>query len=114
MNEVEKDVLSQIKAAIGQYMPEATAILYGSRARGDARPDSDWDILILLDKEKITYEDRGRVADPLYDLSFAIDELISVKVYSAESWEKQRFTLFHKYIEEEGIVIQTKKEAATL
>ena len=27
--------------------------LYGSQARDEARPDSDWDILILLDKEKL-------------------------------------------------------------
>jgi len=29
--------------------PTARIILYGSRARGDAQPDSDWDLLILLD-----------------------------------------------------------------
>ncbi|MDR1919687.1 MAG: nucleotidyltransferase domain-containing protein [Tannerellaceae bacterium] len=112
MNEAEAEVkvLEQIKEVIGRHAPEATAILYGSRARGDARPDSDWDILLLLDKERITHEDRMRVADPLYDLGFDISELISVKVYTAADWKRLHFSIFHKYIDEDGITLQKGKE----
>ena len=38
------------------------AILFGSRARGDARSDSDWDVLILLDKERITDADMDEIS----------------------------------------------------
>ena len=34
--------------------PRSMAILFGSRARGDAHPNSDWDILWILDKETLT------------------------------------------------------------
>lgn len=40
------------------------AILYGSRARGDARNDSDWDILILLDKDRLEQADYDNVSYP--------------------------------------------------
>ena len=38
-------VLSLIRDTIRASEPAAQIILYGSRARGDAREDSDWDVL---------------------------------------------------------------------
>jgi uncharacterized protein len=42
-------------------------MLYGSRARGDAHPDSDWDVAIFL-QEAPTPEDRGVLSDIGFDL----------------------------------------------
>lgn len=36
-------IIERIRKALGQVAPDAKAILYGSEARGDARPDSDID-----------------------------------------------------------------------
>ena len=48
------DVLNRIKETLRKVVPTGGhAFLYGSQARNEARPDSDWDILILLDKPKI-------------------------------------------------------------
>lgn len=50
-------VLKKIKSIIKQIEPQAEIILYGSRARGDERPDSDWDLLILVNtKADLDYE----------------------------------------------------------
>ena len=44
-------VLNAIRSTLSQIAPAGTkVVLFGSRARGDARDDSDWDILIILDK----------------------------------------------------------------
>ncbi|MBE3085644.1 MAG: nucleotidyltransferase domain-containing protein [Bacteroidetes bacterium] len=47
-------ILDNIIKAIHRKDPTVEAFLFGSRASGDNRPDSDWDILILIDNLDIT------------------------------------------------------------
>lgn len=51
MNEISDQIKQLTKIIINNYKPDKI-ILFGSRARGDARPDSDIDILVVSDKEK--------------------------------------------------------------
>ena len=86
--------------------PGATAILYGSEARGDAHEDSDIDVLILLDKEKVTLNDRQQISYPLYDIELETDTIISVMVYSRQAWETDmRITPFYHNVKKEGILL---------
>ncbi|MBQ5458448.1 MAG: nucleotidyltransferase domain-containing protein, partial [Bacteroidales bacterium] len=50
MNRTE--IVDRISKTIHREEPSSIAILYGSEARGDARSDSDIDVLILLDGDK--------------------------------------------------------------
>ena len=65
------DILKEIKRIAKEVLPKgAQLILYGSRARNEADEDSDWDLLILLDKPKIEMKDRDEVAYPFAALSW--------------------------------------------
>lgn len=46
-----KEILNKIKSGIVDRDPKAEIYLYGSRAREDNRPDTDWDILVITSKE---------------------------------------------------------------
>ena len=47
-------VIQKIQEVARQVLPPGSELyLYGSRARGDARPDSDWDLLVLLDNPNV-------------------------------------------------------------
>lgn len=103
MNSVENKILSQVKRIIREQEPSAKIYLYGSRSKGFARKDSDWDLLILLNRERIAYEVEQRIASPLYDLEFDIGEVISPMIYSEKEWNsKYRFTPFYKNVMREG------------
>ena len=49
MSTQERTVLERLKAKIAERLPLSRLVLFGSRARGDADPDSDMDILVVLD-----------------------------------------------------------------
>ena len=48
--------------------PNSEVILFGSQARGDAHEGSDWDVLILLDKDRVTMNDIDDYGYPLREL----------------------------------------------
>ncbi|MFN9692645.1 MAG: nucleotidyltransferase domain-containing protein [Synechococcaceae cyanobacterium] len=55
-----------VAAGIAAAIPEAQVRLFGSRARGTARPDSDVDLLITVPDPWLTSHDRVRVLGDLW------------------------------------------------
>lgn len=98
--------MSRVKATVSETEPTATLILFGSYARGDHNQNSDLDLLILVDQEKVTMTDRTRITYPLYDIEFDTGILISPMVYSKKDWESRKGkTPFHENVLREGKVL---------
>jgi predicted nucleotidyltransferase len=103
MMTTDNEILAEIKRLVKQNAPDAQVILFGSRARGDARPDSDWDVLILLDRDKFSSADYDKIAYPLFDLAMTFDAFVSPKIYTKNDWLKRSCSIFYKNVEEDGV-----------
>jgi len=99
-------ILQLIKASVLATDPTASVILYGSYARGDNREDSDIDVLVLIDSDRPSQDDRIRIHYPLYDIELETGIIISPMVLSKKIWEtKHRITPFYENVTREGIVL---------
>ena len=98
-------VIDSIKDIAGKTLPtNSTLLLYGSRARGDNRPDSDWDLLILLDKPQLSSYDYDYVY-PFREFGWDIGEEICPHIYTKKQWEEWTFLPYHKNVERDKIVL---------
>ncbi|WP_372947369.1 nucleotidyltransferase domain-containing protein [Mariniphaga sp.] len=103
MKKKTQHISGLIKNCINEIDPNANVILYGSRARGDERQDSDWDILILTDYPT-SLETERKFRNQLYDLELETGESFSIFVYSKQDWQtKQRITPYYQNVIAEGV-----------
>ena len=99
-----KEVVNRIRETIHQADPTATAILYGSEARGDARPDSDIDLLILLEGDNMNLQREMQMTGPLYEIEWQTGVPVSPTVMLRKQWESRPFkTPFYVNVMNEGI-----------
>lgn len=103
MNHTKDKIIDKIKELKETVLPSGKLILFGSQARHDATVESDWDILLLLDKDKITSSDFDNYAYPFVELGWNLGEYFSMKIYTLSEWMKRKGTPFFKNVEEEGI-----------
>lgn len=98
------EIFNRISQSIHNKDPRAEAFLFGSRARGDNRKDSDWDILILIDSNKVTNEIEDIFRDELYNIELETGQIISTFVYPKNYWNTSLvFSPLYKKLKMEGV-----------
>ena len=102
---MNKQIFDEIQSLKRRILPNEKVILFGSQARGDAREDSDWDLLVLLDKEKRNFiEDYDKYGDPFDELGLKYNTLINAIIHTKKDWESHPSLLKYN-VEREGIEI---------
>jgi uncharacterized protein len=71
------------------------AVLFGSRLRGDARPDSDYDVAVFLRDMGDRFAEMDRLADLSSDILDEMGEFIHAMPLRAGSYE-ERTPLMHE------------------
>lgn len=97
----KKQIIEAMHNRLHEIDPHAKAILFGSRARGTEHEGSDWDVLVLLDKPKVTLQDYDKYSYPLRELGWDIDEIINPVLFSQKEWEENHYTLFNHNVRKE-------------
>jgi uncharacterized protein len=100
----QEELLEQIRQAVREVEPGAEIILYGSRSRGGAALESDWDFLILVDGV-LCDERTDRIRHRLYEIEWESGEVISSIVRNREEWNSGLYQAmpFHQRVKQEGI-----------
>ena len=99
-------IQSQIQSLGRKVLPKGShLLLYGSRARGDNRADSDWDLLVLVDKEKQQLQDFDLYAYPFIEMGWQIGSEINPMLYTRKEWQQRHFTPFFKNVEQDKVVL---------
>ncbi len=87
MTTEDRLLLQRLKAKIVERLPLRRLVLFGSRARGDNEPDSDVDVLVVLDGP-VSHESEEYVRSCAWELSYENGVVIFPLVVARTEWEE--------------------------
>jgi len=104
MDKIERTVLDTFKQLLSRRGKLQRLILFGSRARGDASPQSDMDVVVVLD-DSANEEDFDYVSDSAWEAGFEYGIVIVPVVFTRSEWEDspERYSLLAQAVEAEGV-----------
>jgi uncharacterized protein len=94
-----------VKRIVKQFDPEMI-ILFGSHARGDAGPDSDVDLLVVMEVEESVREKRLEIRGALHDIPVPLDIIVTPPADFA--WRKDIVGTIEWPAAREGKVLHTR------
>ena len=91
----------RVRSRLGEACREI--ILFGSRARGTARPESDYDVMIIVDRASDVLH--RMVQDTAFETALELDCVFSPVVFDSQMYEQDRYEPLFVNVRREGIAI---------
>lgn len=101
-----KEMSELIKHNVHEVDRTAEVWLYGSRARGDAREDSDWDVLVLSAKDRLSFREEEKFMDHICELMVQTGQVIQLFAYGTKDWHSRHaVTPFYRNVQSDAILL---------
>jgi predicted nucleotidyltransferase len=102
----ENQVIAKIKSSLKSLGPKISIYLYGSRARGDANANSDWDLLIILNNNDLNNIIEDKIFTTLYRIELETGQIISPYFLNKRDFESRLGTTPYYYnVSSEGVLL---------
>jgi predicted nucleotidyltransferase len=101
----EKEVIKRFKIEVAKVLGDRLdrVVLFGSRARGDAEEDSDFDFLVIV--RAPDNEDKKKIREITAQLSIEYDTVITALVIPSKDFREDRYFYLYENIQKEGRVV---------
>ena len=102
----DRIILEKCRSAINNIDSNAEVILFGSRARGEGEPESDFDIIILIGEEA-TLKKEDIFRGQLYPIKLETGVVITVMLITRKDWDSplQRAMPLFQNIRKDGLIL---------
>ncbi|NJN86804.1 MAG: nucleotidyltransferase domain-containing protein [Leptolyngbyaceae cyanobacterium SL_7_1] len=103
--------LNEILAKLRAYLEEeygdrlVQVLLFGSQARGDAEPDSDIDVMIVMKDSVDACTEIDRISHCLTALSLDYGVLVSCVFVAEAQFQSKKNTYFFRNVHQQGILV---------
>ena len=101
-----QEILDRFKQIAEQVLPKGSMLyLYGSRARGDNHADSDWDLLVLLDKPDLEFGDFNKYSYPFVLMGWDYGLDVRPLAYTKKEWFNGPHAMFYYNVENDKEIL---------
>lgn len=101
----DESLVAEAGRRLAAAAPGARVILFGSRARGEARPDSDLDLLVIEPEVPKRRAESARLRRELRDLEVALDVVV-VSTKHAEEWSEVPGTMVNEALTTGRVLVE--------
>jgi predicted nucleotidyltransferase len=106
MSPLDNKIKDKIKGTVMSLDSNAEVYIYGSRARGDASVESDWDVMVITSRP-VTPQLKRSMRHALYEIEWDNECVISSIIHSRAEWDNHlmRTTPFYRNVTREAVRI---------